>query len=128
MKPATILCMIILWSSNYSKGQSLNKLLISKDTIAVSQNSFAFLKGNTNDGTTALKALFHFYKHFIASQDGQSCGFSPSCSEFAFLSIKKHGLVIGVIDFFDRFTRCNPLSHENYLYDNGKNLYNDPVE
>jgi putative component of membrane protein insertase Oxa1/YidC/SpoIIIJ protein YidD len=127
MKPATILCMIMLWSS-FSKAQSLNKLLISKDTVAVSQNSFAFLKGDAKDGTTSLKSLFHFYKHYISTQDGQSCGFSPSCSEFAFLSIKKHGLVIGVIDFFDRFARCNPLSHENYPYDADNKVYIDPVE
>ncbi len=119
--------MIMLWSS-FAKAQSLNKLLISKDTVAVSQNSFAFLKGDTKDGTATLKSLFHFYKHYISTQDGQSCGFSPSCSEFAFLSIKKHGLVIGVIDFFDRFARCNPLSHENYPYDAENKVYIDPVE
>ena len=119
--------MIILWSS-FSKAQSLNKLLISKDTVAVSQNSFAFLKGDTKDGTTALKSLFHFYKHYISTQDGQSCGFSPSCSEFAFLSIKKHGVIVGVIDFFDRFARCNPMSHENYPYDAENKVYIDPVE
>lgn len=127
MKPATILCMIMLWSS-FSKAQSLNKLLISKDTVAVSQNSFAFLKSDAKDGTTALKSLFHFYKHYISTQDGQSCGFSPSCSEFAFLSIKKHGVIVGVIDFFDRFARCNPLSHENYPYDAENKVYIDPVE
>ena len=128
MKPATILCMIMLWSSSFSKAQSLNKLLISKDTVAVSQNSFSFLQGDAKDGTSTLKSLFHFYKHYISTQDGQSCGFSPSCSEFAFLSIKKHGVIIGVIDFFDRFARCNPMSHENYPYDAENKVYLDPVE
>jgi putative component of membrane protein insertase Oxa1/YidC/SpoIIIJ protein YidD len=120
--------MIMLWSSSFSKAQSLNKLLISKDTVAVSQNSFAFLQGDAKDGTSTLKSLFHFYKHYISTQDGQSCGFSPSCSEFAFLSIKKHGVIIGVIDFFDRFARCNPMSNENYLYDAENKVYLDPVE
>lgn len=128
MKRATILCMIMLWSSIYADSQSLNNALISKDTIAVSGNSFAFLQGNTPDGQAAIKSLFHFYKHYVSSQDGQSCRFSPSCSEFAFLSIKKHGIVIGIVDFFDRFTRCNPMSSENYAVDMEHKLYLDPVE
>lgn len=120
--------MTMFWSNLNAVGQSLNTALISKDTIAVSQKSFEFLQGNAKDGTATLKSLFYFYKHFISSQDAQSCRFTPSCSEFAFLSIKKHGVIVGVIDFFDRFARCNPLSAENYLYDVEKHCYIDPVE
>lgn len=118
----------MLWNSQSTIGQSLNKALISKDTIAVTKKSFEFLQGNAKDGTTALKSMFYFYKHFISSQDAQACRFTPSCSEFAFLSIKKHGVVMGIIDFFDRFARCNPLSAENYAFDPDKHCYIDPVE
>ncbi len=128
MKPATILCLILLWSSHHSLGQSLNTALISKDTIAFSNKRFAFLESSTQDGQTAMKGLFYFYKRFISSQDGQSCRYSPSCSEYAFLSIKKHGILVGVIDFFDRFSRCNPLSPENYTLDIDKHLFLDPIE
>jgi len=128
MKQATIICIIIFWINQSSHAQSLNSKLIEKDTNAVLKTTFTFLQGETNDGTTAIKSLFHFYKHFISSQDGQKCAFSPSCSEYAFLSIKRHGLVIGVIDFFDRFSRCNPLSKEYYTFDKDKKIYIDPVE
>ncbi|MFM9944429.1 MAG: membrane protein insertion efficiency factor YidD [Bacteroidia bacterium] len=118
----------MLWSSQSSIGQSLNISLISNDTVAVTKKSFAFLQGNTQDGMTTIKNLFHLYKHYISSQDQQSCRFTPSCSEFAFISIKRHGFFIGLIDFYDRFTRCNPLSPENYSIDYEKRLYSDPVE
>ncbi len=128
MKPATILCIIMLWSSQTAIGQTLNNALISADTMAVSQQRFAFLEGNSKDGQAIIKNLFHFYKHYISSQDGQRCRYSPSCSEYAFISIKKHGLVFGVMDFFDRFTRCNPTSPENYVFDKEKYIFIDPVE
>ena len=35
---------------------------------------------------------------------------------------------MGVIDFFDRYTRCNPLSPENYVYDPDLSIFKDPVE
>ncbi|NUM32202.1 MAG: membrane protein insertion efficiency factor YidD [Bacteroidetes bacterium] len=77
---------------------------------------------------TTIRAFFYFYKSFISSQDAQSCRFSPSCSEYAFQSIKKHGLIHGLIDFWDRFSRCNPMSSENYEYDPVNNLFLDPVQ
>ncbi len=108
--------------------QSLNISLMSADTVAVANHHTAFLDGNTKDGQSTIKLLFYIYKHYISSQDMQSCRFTPSCSEFAFISIKKHGLIIGVIDFFDRFARCNPMSPGNYKQDFEKQLYIDLVE
>lgn len=128
MKPATILCIITLWISQTANAQPLNTLLLSADTIAAAPNSFAFLNATADDGQATVKNLFRFYKHFISSQDAQRCRFSPSCSEYAFISIKKQGLILGLMDFFDRFSRCNPLSPENYIFDREKNIFTDPVE
>ena len=118
----------MFWSNPGIYGQTLNNALMAQDTIAVSNPEVGFLKENPKDGISAVKALFHIYKHYIASQDAQHCRYSPSCSEYAFLSINKHGMVFGMIDFFDRFTRCNPLSPENYEYDEDKNIFRDPVQ
>lgn len=60
------------------------------------------------------KNLFSFYKKFISSQDGPVCNFSPSCSEFAKLSIKKHGLILGVFYTADRLCRCHPYNLYQY--------------
>ncbi len=128
MKLGTILCMITFWINQNAMSQSLNTCLISKDTLATTNHHVVFLDGQTKDGQSTIKLLFYVYKHYISSQDQQSCRFTPSCSEFAFISIKKHGLIIGVIDFFDRFARCNPLSPGNYKQDFEKQLYIDSVE
>lgn len=60
--------------------------------------------------------LFRFYKNLISSQDGNSCGFYPSCSQFAAESISKKGIVIGTFAAFDRLSRCNGHNHEFYLF------------
>ena len=128
MKAIMIIYAIILWSGQSLVAQSLNKSLISKDTLGVSHRSFTFLAGETDDGGAAIKGLFHFYKHYISSQDGQKCAFSPSCSEYAYISIKKKGLIFGVIDFFDRFVRCNIFSPEKYVENIGHSVLMDTVE
>lgn len=128
MKKATIICIIILSINHCLFSQSLNSVLVSKDTLAYTKSSFKFLDESPRDGMTTIRLMFYFYKSFISSQDVQSCRFSPSCSEYAFQSMKKHGLIHGLIDFWDRFSRCNPLSSENYKYDTEKKLFLDPVE
>ncbi len=70
---------------------------------------------------------FLFYKRYISSQDISSCNFTPSCSEYAIQAVKSQGIVIGVINFFDRFTRCNGLNAENYSFSKDKKLLFDPV-
>ena len=64
--------------------------------------------------------LFGFYKKFISSQDGNNCGFYPSCSQFAAQAIKSNGFFIGSLAAFDRISRCNGHNHQFYLpYKNG---------
>ncbi len=86
------------------------------------------LKGETNEVKVFFKGLFIFYKSFISSQDGNSCSFTPSCSEYGLQAIQKKGLFIGTLATFDRLTRCNGLSPENYSYDAEKHLLIDPVQ
>ena len=71
--------------------------------------------------------LFLFYKKFVSSQDASSCSFTPSCSEYAILAIKKQGFIVGIINFWDRFSRCNGMSPEDYEVDNNVGLLIDPV-
>ena len=71
--------------------------------------------------------LFMFYKKFISSQDASSCSFTPSCSEYALIAIKKEGFIEGYINFWDRFSRCNGLSPNDYPVDNVHKVLIDPV-
>ena len=85
------------------------------------------LKGVSNETDFLFTSLFIFYKLFISSQDGNSCTFSPSCSEYMIQSIREKGIFIGALSGFDRLTRCNGLSPEKYSYDQEKKLFIDPV-
>ncbi len=75
-----------------------------------------------------LSSLFLFYKHYISSQDGQKCSFHPSCSEYSMLAIKQQGVFLGMLNGFDRLTRCNALSPENYTVDPETGRLYDPVK
>ncbi len=70
---------------------------------------------------------FRFYKNYISSQDASQCSFTPSCSEYAITAIQNQGIFIGLLNFFDRFLRCNSLSPENYIKDPQNHLLVDPV-
>jgi putative component of membrane protein insertase Oxa1/YidC/SpoIIIJ protein YidD len=84
-------------------------------------------KHNNSTMEIVVSGLFMFYKHFISSQDSQHCSFTPSCSVYAVETIKKQGFFIGILDTFDRLTRCNGLSPENYDHDMKQRLLIDPV-
>ena len=93
----------------------------------VERRGFSFAANNKNELQLSLSALFLFYKAFFSSQDGNSCGFSPSCSEYALLSIRKLGLVKGGLSAFDRLSRCHGLNAADYNRDMKTGLLIDPV-
>ncbi|OGJ50244.1 membrane protein insertion efficiency factor YidD [Candidatus Peregrinibacteria bacterium RIFOXYB2_FULL_32_7] len=38
------------------------------------------------------------------------CKFQPSCSEYAKMAIKKHGIIKGIVKSIWRILKCNPWS------------------
>ncbi len=84
-------------------------------------------KGVKSEVDFIFTSLFIFYKNFISSQDGNSCTFTPSCSEYMIQAIRKKGVIIGTMAGFDRLTRCNGLSPAKYKYDQEKHVLIDPV-
>lgn len=55
--------------------------------------------------------LFSFDHSFWANPKVvRVCVFHPSCSEFTYQAIEKHGLIKGTILGSVRIVRCNPLS------------------
>lgn len=55
--------------------------------------------------------LFSFDHSFWANPKAyRVCVFHPSCSEFTYQAIEKHGLIKGGILGVVRIIRCNPLS------------------
>jgi putative component of membrane protein insertase Oxa1/YidC/SpoIIIJ protein YidD len=80
-------------------------------------HEYEFAKGNTNELQAVFSGLFLFYKFAISSQDYNKCTFTPSCSEYGLLSVKKHGVIIGMLATIDRLQRCNGLSPTKYDID-----------
>jgi len=80
-------------------------------------HTYEYAKGNTNEIQAIFSGLFLFYKYAISSQDLNKCSFTPSCSEYGLLSIKKNGFIIGIMSTIDRLQRCNGLSPDKYEID-----------
>ncbi|MDD3002877.1 MAG: membrane protein insertion efficiency factor YidD [Candidatus Shapirobacteria bacterium] len=60
--------------------------------------------------TVVLKMLV-FYKKYISGMEiGNHCRFTPTCSEYTYLAVKKYGVVKGLFLGVKRILKCNPLS------------------
>ncbi|MFC2136952.1 membrane protein insertion efficiency factor YidD [Bacteroidota bacterium] len=103
----------------------LNKLQAINDIEET--GTFEFARNSSNELEFVFSGLFLFYKRFISSQDVSRCNFTPSCSEYALQAIKSQGTIIGITNFFDRFTRCNGLNKEDYPKDSKNKVLIDPV-
>ena len=80
-----------------------------------------------NEAKQLVSFLFIIYKDFFSSQDVDSCVFTPSCSVYSVETIQENGVIFGIMDAFDRLTRCNPgPKNANIDEDTGK--YYDPVQ
>ncbi|MFY7910368.1 MAG: membrane protein insertion efficiency factor YidD [Emticicia sp.] len=117
-KSITILFLLSLSLSFQLKAQSKAEVNLLRGVIQTPQKRvYKEAKGNRNEVQYLFSGLFLFYKTFFSSQDLTVCTFTPSCSEFGILAVKKSGVVMGGIKTMDRLTRCNGLSPEKYAID-----------
>ena len=91
------------------------------------QEVVRFNPQETSELKLAATGLIRLYQKFISSQDGPSCGFSPSCSRFGMACIEKYGVFRGVLLTADRLLRCNGSQSRHYHKDNVTGKYIDPV-
>ncbi len=56
-----------------------------------------------------LYPLFFIWKKLAVLFIGERCRFYPSCSDYYYEALKKHGLILGSILGISRIIRCNPL-------------------
>lgn len=100
---------------------SYQQLFTSSSEFALIYQSYQFAKPQT------IGDFFYvLYKKNFSFLDVNSCNFSPSCSTYGLATIKKHGFFIGILDTFDRLTRCHPkANHGKYQYDPHSHLLID---
>lgn len=95
--------------------------------VPAKQHSWEIAKNNSSEYEWVFSRLFLAYKSFISSQDIAACSFTPSCSVYALEAIKRQGVIVGGVNFFDRFSRCNSMSPKEYSRHPQTGLLFDPV-
>jgi putative component of membrane protein insertase Oxa1/YidC/SpoIIIJ protein YidD len=122
----TIILFLLISIINYSQTPEDIDRFKDLNIITEDKSKFEFAQKYDSDIKFLISRLFLFYKMFVSTQDVSSCAFTPSCSEYAMMSIQKQGFIIGTINFFDRFTRCNGLSPELYTINKNTHKLDDP--
>ncbi|MCL2016735.1 MAG: membrane protein insertion efficiency factor YidD [Defluviitaleaceae bacterium] len=61
-----------------------------------------------------LLMLLRAYKRWISPLLGPRCRFYPSCSDYMYEAITRHGIVKGIAMGSYRLLRCNPLCKGGY--------------
>jgi putative membrane protein insertion efficiency factor len=61
-----------------------------------------------------LIVLLHLYQHTFSISFGPCCRFTPSCSSYAILSIKRFGMMGGVWLTLKRLMKCHPFHPGGY--------------
>ena len=92
------------------------------------KESYPILPTETNEVKMSVQLFFVFYKNYLSSQDNRNCAFSPSCSTYCLHSVQRRGVLRGLMGAFDRLSRCNYLSPENYKMNPESGQLLDPVE
>ena len=49
-----------------------------------------------------------FYQGFISLNLGVNCRFYPSCSQYSYIAVRKHGTVKGLWKGLKRILKCHP--------------------
>jgi len=58
--------------------------------------------------------LISFYRKFISPFFPPHCRFYPTCSEYSYQSIRKHGAIKGLWYSLVRISKCHPLHNGGF--------------
>lgn len=62
-------------------------------------------------------SAIRFYQHYLSFDSGilkylfltdKACRFAPTCSEYVYQAIKRHGIIVGLWLGLKRMMRCHP--------------------
>jgi putative membrane protein insertion efficiency factor len=133
MKLGKTICIIFLLISGigFATAQDMDPmpdLKVMMDLPEKHSHYLNYVRDAENPVEFIFAILFVSYKQFFSSQDMGTCVFTPSCSAYGMQSIRKKGLVGGLLNTFDRLTRCHPFAGKNYDYDPKSYKLYDPVD
>ena len=58
--------------------------------------------------------IIKLYIYVASPYLGGNCKYTPSCSNYGYKAVEKHGAIIGSLMIFSRLFRCNPFSKGGY--------------
>ncbi|PPR47664.1 MAG: putative membrane protein insertion efficiency factor [Alphaproteobacteria bacterium MarineAlpha5_Bin9] len=58
--------------------------------------------------------LIKIYQLIISPYIKTNCRFLPTCSEYAIIAFKKHGIIFGFYLSFKRISSCHPLGNGGF--------------
>lgn len=61
-----------------------------------------------------LLLIIKFYQNIISPITPSTCRYSPTCSEYAKISLLKYGIIKGSILSIKRIIKCNPLGGKGF--------------
>lgn len=67
-----------------------------------------------NAGVRGALALLRFYQAYVSPVLPRVCRFHPSCSEYSYEALQRHGLLKGSIMTLRRLSRCHPFHPGGY--------------
>ncbi|MBI3017555.1 MAG: membrane protein insertion efficiency factor YidD [Deltaproteobacteria bacterium] len=70
---------------------------------------------------------YAFYQATISRADGSRCGMYPTCSDYAYQTLQKHGPLIGGVMAADRFMRSEDQAYYPPITKYGRTRLYDPV-
>ena len=59
-------------------------------------------------------ALIKLYQWIVSPMLGPKCRFTPTCSQYAIIALKKHGVFKGLWLTVKRLSRCHPWGGHGY--------------
>jgi len=79
---------------------------------------FYYIKNILNGISKLIVYIFvlfiRFYQKFISPFKRTHCIYTPTCSQYAIIALKKYGPIKGLFLSIKRILRCNPLSKGGY--------------
>ncbi len=58
--------------------------------------------------------LIRLYQYLLSPLFPPNCRFYPTCSEYSYQSIKKHGIIGGIYYTILRLLKCHPFNKGGY--------------
>lgn len=65
-------------------------------------------------GKSLALGAIRFYQKFISPAVPPSCRFTPTCSEYTYGAVQKHGVLRGALLGLGRLVRCHPFNPGGY--------------